>query len=700
MTVNGHALGRARMGPHSHVSARTSVALASRGTGRLKHLRTYVAPALTSAFDTTATSGDPSLLGRSLGRLGGGLGEEDSAVRTGQIRTTVIGQSDDSGQVSATRPHRRGVAARLANVTWAAALIVAACTGATPTPPTGAITPGAITPGAATAPAPAATGTPATTAVAVTPAGTVTATVPGVSQPPVSEACSGTPKTGGTVAVINDGGGTNPITMNEVLIWNIFDALLQQDITGALHPGIAETYDVSSDGLTYTFHLRKNAMWTDGNPVDSADVAFTYEKVLDPDITAANAQFFTGVLTSIKAVDQWTVQFVLTHPYSQIVQYFAQQRIAPQRLFKPLSDQEINTKYTQDAPITSGPFKVQTVVPNQVVKTVRNDAYYFPQGSNDYRTVPYVDGLDFYPFGDPQANVISMQNGTRDVYALTMTLPEYQQISVLKNLTTTVHPVGIYNYLWLNNQNPLFSDVSVRQAMVYAIDRQTIVDQLLSPIATVMTSFIDPSSSVYDPNLPQYGYDAGKAKSMLAAAGWTPGADGILTKDGQRFSFTTIVTTATFGVQVIEPIQEYLKAVGIEMKVRGISGTSVTQAELTSNMQSGEFVAAETNDGYEVYPDRRHRWLSTLVPPKGNNFARYQNPELDALLNDAEAKPEGSPEQTADYMKIQEILWNDVPVIPMYYPLMVQAVNNAVCGAEQGSVYILQTASKWWVQGR
>lgn len=618
-------------------------------------------------------------------------------------------------KASATRPGHHGLARRLANMTWATALIVAACGGTTPTATTGGSTSGATSPaatgaratpaGSTVAPATpagstAAPATPAGSTAAPTPAETAAASVPVASQPPVSAACSGAPKTGGTVAVINDGGGTNPITENEVLIWNIFDALLQQDITGALHPGLAETYDVSPDGLTYTFHLRKNALWTDGNPVDSADVAFTYEKVLDPNITAANAQFFTGALTSVKAVDQWTVAFVLAHPYSQIVEYFAQQRIAPQRLFGPLTDQEINTKYTQDAPITSGPFKVQSVVPNQVVKTVRNDQYYFPQGSNDYRTVPYIDELDFYPFGDPQANVISMQNGTRDVYALTMTLPEYQQISAFQNLTTTVHPVGIYNYLWLNNKKPLFTDVSVRQAMVYAIDRQTLVNQLLAPIATVMTSFVDPSSSVYNANLPQYGYNVDKAKGLLAAAGWTPGADGILTKDGQRFSFTTLVTTATFGVQVIEPIQAYLKAVGIEMNVKGISGTSVTQAELTADMQSAEFVSAETNDGYEVYPDRRHRWLSTLIPPNGNNFARYQNPALDALLNDAEAKAEGSAEQTADYTKIQEILWNDVPVVPMYYPLMVQAVNNAVCGTEQGSVYILQTASKWWVTGR
>jgi len=516
------------------------------------------------------------------------------------------------------------------------------------------------------------------------------------SSPAVSAACAGQPKVGGIVKVINDGGGTNPIVQSEVLIWNIFDGLLQQDITGALHPGLAESWDISSDGLTYTFHMRHNAVWSDGTPIDSSDVTMTFEKVMNPDIAAANRRFFAGVLKSWTAPDQWTVVFQMSLKASPVLSYFAEQRIAPKSVFGNLSAQDVNTKFKQEAPVSSGPYKWVKTVPDQVVQTVRNDKYYFPRGSNDYRTVPWIDELDFYPFGDSNANILSMRTADRDVYALTMSLPEYQEISKIQTVRTTLHPVGIYNFLQLNNKNPLFSDVRVRQAMLYAIDRQTMVSQLLAPIAIVMDSFVDPSNWAYKADVKKYPYDVNQAKQLLSAAGWTPGADGILTKGGTRFSFESVTDRQSL---VVEAIQSYLKAVGIEMKLKGLSGTSVTRAELLAYQQSPDFVSAQTNLGYEVYANRRHTWLSTLAPPAGNNFSRYSNPELDAVLNDSWAQPDRSAAQKADFYKMQDILANDVPYLPMYYPLMVQAVNTRVCGAEQGSVYILQTAAKWWVNG-
>lgn len=505
--------------------------------------------------------------------------------------------------------------------------------------------------------------------------------------------CPTTPKAGGTVKIINEGGGLNPITENEVLVWSVFDALLQQDITGALHPGLAEKWDISSDGLTYTFHLRTNAKWTDGKPVDANDVVFTYDKVMDQDVQAVNRHWFSGVLNSWKAVDQFTVQFTLRRPASPILTYLAQQRIAPKSLFGKLTDRQINTMYTQKAPVTSGPFKWTKTVPGQVVTISRNDDYYFPRGSNDYRTVPWVDSLQFYPWGDPQTNVLQMKNKTRDTFALTMTEAEYDQLAGSPGLSIKTFPVGIYTYLMLNNENPLFSDVRVRQAMLSAIDRQSIVKSLLPQIATVANSFVDPTSWAYSTSVPTYSFDTGKAKQMLAAAGWTPGSDGILQKDGKKFSFEVLVIAADYGAKIAEPIQAQLKNVGIQMTIR----TVPTFQEMATDQAQSNFVAAITNDGYESYPDRRHRWLSTLTPPAGINIARYKNPALDTVLNDAWSQPLQSPAQKADYQKMQTILAQDLPWLPLYYPKMVQVSSNTLCGTESGSIYYVQTASKWWL---
>lgn len=569
-------------------------------------------------------------------------------------------------------------------------MVLAACGPASPATPagTGAGATGATSTGAASTGA-SATGATSTEASATAGGGTPSA----VGSSGGEGACAGQPKVGGVAKIINEGGGTNPITQNEVLVWSIFDALLQQDVTGTLHPGIAETYDISSNGLTYTFHLNKNAKWSDGNPITADDVTFTYDKVMDPDITSVNRRWFVDVLKSWRAVDPSTVEFTLSRKASPILSYFAQQRIAPKSVFGSLSDQDVNTKFQQEAPVTSGPFKWVKTVPGQVVVTARNDAYYMARGSNDYRFVPYLDGIEFYPWGDPQANVLAMTSKTRDAHVLTMTRSEYDQLSNAPGLKVKVFPVGIYNYLELNNENALFSDVKVRQAMAHAIDRKTIVETLLGPIAQVQDNFVDPTSWAYNANVTTYPFDQAKAKQLLADAGWTPGSDGILVKEGKRFAFEALVIQAAYGAQVMEPIQANLKAVGIEMTIRNVP----TFQEMGAAVTSADFVAAETNDGYEVYPDRRHRWLSTNVPPKGVNVARYKNPELDAVLNDAWEQPLQSDAQKADYFKMQEILARDLPWIPMYYPLMVQATSDRLCGTEAGSVYYVQTANKWWL---
>ncbi len=529
---------------------------------------------------------------------------------------------------------------------------------------------------------------------------TAQSAAPDVSSPPDSGAptgpsasCEGEPQEGGVARIINEGGGTNPITQNEVLVWTIFDALVQQDITGALHPGLAESWDISEDGLTYTFNLRQDALWTDGEPVDADDVVFTFDKVMDPDVAAINRRWFVGALESWQAVDQFTVEFTLNYPASPILAHFAQQRIAPESLMGDLTAEEINTQYQQEAPVTSGPFKWVETVPGQVVIVERNDDYYFPRGSNDYRYVPWLDGIEFHPWGDPQANVLAMIQGERDAHVLTMTRSEHDQLDSADGVSVEVFPVGIYSYLMLNNEHPLFEDATVRQALIYALDRESVVTELLGPIGELQHSFVDPTSWAYNPDVPEYSYDPDRARQLLADAGWEPGSDGILTKDGERFAFEALVIQAAYGSQVAEPFQANLQDVGIELTIRNVP----TFQEMATALTEDDFVAALNNDGYEVYPDRRHRWHSDNLPPAGVNVARYQNPELDALLDEAWTLPEGSDEQRDVYFEMQEILATDLPWIPLYYPLMVQATSERLCGTEAGSVYFVQTASKWWI---
>jgi ABC-type transport system substrate-binding protein len=162
----------------------------------------------------------------------------------------------------------------------------------------------------------------------------------------------------------------------------------------------------------------------------------------------------------------------------------------------------------------------------------------------------------------------------------------------------------------------------------------------------------------------------------------------VLVKDGERFEFEAWTWLIN---EVIEPIQGYLKEVGIDMSIRRAEWMPTEEYK-----SSPEFVAAESNDGYEAYADRRHRWHSENVPPEGVNISRYKNPELDEILDEAWATQDRE-KQKELYGKMQDILVEDLPWIPIFYPLMVQVIHKRLCGTEAGSLYFVQSACKWWV---
>ncbi|HZQ09627.1 MAG TPA: ABC transporter substrate-binding protein [Anaerolineae bacterium] len=539
---------------------------------------------------------------------------------------------------------------------------------------------------AACAPNAAPTAAPPTSAPATNIAPTAAAAA---TAAPTQAAPSGAPKAGGTVRIINSGGGTNPIIDNEVLIWSIFDALVQQDINADIHPGLAERWDVTPDGTVFTFFLRNDAKWTDGQAIDADDVIFTFNKVMDPDVQAWGRRWFGTVLDKWEALDKYTVKFTMKQPAAPLLDHFAEQRIAPEHIMGKLSAKELNEgDLRRNAPVSSGPFKFVQLVPDTVVITQRNDSYYMPRGSNDYRYVPWIKQLEFHFWGDPNVNLLKMETGERDAHVLTMTRPEHDRLAQNPNINIQVFPVGIYNYIYMNNENLLFSDKRVRQAIAYAIDKKTIVDTVLGPIGQVQDSFLDPADWAYKPDVKKYEFDPAKAKQLLAEAGWTAGSDGVLTKDGARFEFEAWAQPQN---EVAEPIQSYLKDVGIVMKIRPIDWPAIVDELAKPN-----FVAAEQNDGYEAYPDRRHRWHSSNVPPKGVNVARYKNPELDKILDEAWATTDRAKLKEL-YWKMQDILVEDLPWVPIFYPLMVQATSKRLNGTEPGALYFVQTACKWWV---
>jgi peptide/nickel transport system substrate-binding protein len=484
------------------------------------------------------------------------------------------------------------------------------------------------------------------------------------------------------------GPGMNPLVANDIEVWSLFDPLVQLDMKLQARPALAKSWDISTDGKTYTFHMNPSAKWSDGQPVTAQDVIFTFDKIADTKINAINRGSF-GPMDSWSAPDDQTVVFKLKSPALPFIWAIAQQRIVPKHILENATADEINSGSFNRAPTaTDGPFTYVSGTLDGDLVLGKNANYYLPQGSNDYRFTPYLDRLVFRSVPDTNTILLKLRSGDCDTWALTMDEDTYKSVKQIPGLTVNTIPVGITTRLMVNTQSPLFSDKLVRQAMAYAIDRTSIVSKLLPDVVQLANTEIDPSLPGYDASVKGIPYDPTKAKALLQQSGWTPGPDGILTKNGTKFSFSCDVPSSYPEGPVV---QQDLKAVGIDMQMK-----NADWAQMLTTRYTTDFLCNYTDPGWDNFPDRRYRWYSTLIPPNGQNYAHYQNPALDKVLDAAylatsieAAKPY--------YAQMQQILADEVPDIPMYHSFMTIVADSKLVGYDIGPIYYTDTACKWKV---
>ncbi len=525
-----------------------------------------------------------------------------------------------------------------------------------------------------------------------TPAAVAPTEVPAATEAaPAAEPSTGAAEgTGGQVVYCRGfaGPGMNPLVANDIEVWALFDGLVQLDMKLQARPALAESWDVSPDGMTYTFHMNKNAKWSDGQPVTAQDVVFTFDKVADTSINALNRGTF-GPLESWSATDDNTVVFKLKSPALPFIWAIAAQRIAPKHILENATADEINSgSFNREPTATNGPWTYVSGTLDGDLILGRNENYYMAQGSNDYRFTPYLDRLIFRSVPDTNTILLKLRSGDCDTWSLTMDQDTYRSVKEIPGLTVETVPVGITTRLMVNTENPLFSDKLVRQAMAYAIDRAGIVTKLLPDVVQLANTEIDPSLPGYDPTVKGIPYDPDKAKELLQQAGWTPGADGILMKGDTKFSFTCDIPLSYPEAAVI---QQNLMAVGIDMQMK-----NADWAQLLTTRYTTDFVCNYTDPGWDNFPERRYRWHSSLIPPNGQNYAHYKNAELDKALDAAYASS-SIEEAKPFYAEIQKILADEVPDIPMYHSFMTIVANSRLTGYDVGPIYYTDTACKWKV---
>ncbi len=418
----------------------------------------------------------------------------------------------------------------------------------------------------------------------------------------------------------------------------LFDNLLSRDERLNVQPGLAERWEVP-DSKTYVFHLRPGVKFSDGRPLTSRDVKWSFDSLLERKIRSTK----TGTLALVERVDapdDATVVFHLSQPWAGLLWNLAGGEgmgIVPYGSLAELSAD----------PVGSGPYRFVSAEQDREVVLERNDLYWGEK--------PKLTRVRFMVVPDATTRALELRKGSADI-ALELNPDVVRTLEREPRLSVLSAPGSRLAYMAFNLRDPILKNVRVRKAIAYAIDRQPLIHSLWRDFARPAASVLPPESWAYDQALQPVPHDAEKARQLLDSAGYTP-------VNGVRFHLTMKTSIEESSRSMAAVFQQQLREVGIALDIR-----SFEFATFFSDIQRGEFQVYSLrwiggNEDPEIFT---YAFDSSKIIPNGANRQYYSNPRVDALI----AKARSEIDQNArkqDYAGVQRILAEDLPYINLWY---------------------------------
>ena len=478
-------------------------------------------------------------------------------------------------------------------------------------------------------------------------------------------------------ALKSDPRALNPILASEMASITVnsfmFNGLVKYDGELEIVPDLAESWEVLDGGKKIVFHLRKDVKWHDGKPLCADDVVFTMEKILDPDTNTFNAGLFKidGKKIEFRAIDKHTVEAILPRPFAPFLNNLTLAPVAPKHL---LEKEDINRTDFNRSPIGTGPFKFVEWKTSDRIVLKANPDYFLGKPKLDKIEIKIIPSAEGSRIALLSQQIDMAGLSAEDIFIMSRLdkLPPHLKIEKWKDFT--------YFYLAFDLTNKLFLDKKVRQAINYAIDKKNLVQSVLHGSGVVISGPIPAASWAYTDDVEHYTYNPEKAKELLMEAGWKPNADGILEKDGKKFSFQVIYKNGSRSSEgACIQVQSYLKAVGIEVKLQALDFGALINSLYPDKFQSVVFDWVEPFD-----PDIFVEWHSSQCGSDGMNFMTYKNPEVDILLEKARETMDRN-ERKRLYFEIQKKIAADSPYVWLWNQEASVGVHKRVKGLSKPS---------------
>ena len=495
----------------------------------------------------------------------------------------------------------------------------------------------------------------------------------------------GTPVVGGTLSIAYtstsphiDIQATNQGSLSESAHY-YYETLFDRNANGELVGLLATGFEVSDDGLTYTFTLQPGVTFHDGTPFDAEAVKYNFERKIELKLPLWESIPWD----SIEVVDDLTVRVHLTAPAPHIVPVLSAKTWS---MYSPTWAQEVGPDGVKSHAVGTGPFMVESFLPNDTLRLVRNPNYW-------QEGLPYLDAVVFRVITDPNTRAALLESGEVDL-ALGLPVPTTERLRANSAFQVLSSPSARQYYITLNNYLAPTNDVLVRQAINHAVDKEGIIRAVFLGVGAQVANavYMTPAVNGYT-EAGNYAYDPERAEELLEQAGWTMGSDGVRVKDGERLSIGLFPRrgSVTGDYEIAELVQGMLADVGIEVDLQVFESASFVPAVTVPKEESTYHMANLT---WGTVTGDAEYVVSTIyrtdsAAPALYNRAYYSNPEVDRL-SDLSRQAATLEERNEIYAEIIPLVFADAPILQLFDSIEFLAANADVEG-----IYFEPAFSNW-----
>jgi peptide/nickel transport system substrate-binding protein len=433
-------------------------------------------------------------------------------------------------------------------------------------------------------------------------------------------------------------------------------------IDGQPVPGLADYWERAGDGVTYTFHLNKNATWHDGQPVTADDVIFSLEAQLNPETGSQYTSTVQAAVADYRAIDEHTVEIVSDGPRANFL-FDLVLPVMPKHIWEdvPAGEWASDAGSTGADPsrvIGSGPFRFVEWRQGEYATAERNPDYWDTVASR----VPHLDRFTLQVFPDETTLIQALKTGQID--ATTSVPPaEVEGLQAAPGIEVSIYPTFDFGFYYMNldpEKTMLFQDKAVREALLRALDRDAINENIFLGLGEVAVGTQSLLSTAYAPEEIEnpYAFDLEAARALMEEAGWVDAdGDGIREKDGQPFSFEMTYTEAVATYEQLVPyMQQQWRDIGVDMRPNPVPFPTLLDILLDTK----DYGMALLGFSWTADPDQKAMFACDQYDG-GFNTGRYCNPAFDELAYAADR--ELDEEKRLEMLKqASEIVWDDLPV--------------------------------------